>query len=491
MSRPSSAMLFYLPNAPNRKLHMREVAKQAKKYEYPRSHVFIFIALGALSLIVCAGFFYLWTINTELKNLKSIEPVVFYSAPKESLFLDATGFVGTDAGEIFQTEKKRLVSAKGDFIELDLKAMKLFAYEKGEVAMQFPIQAKGKPGSWWETTTGVYSVGAKTAKHFSSISKVWMPYGIQFYGNFFIHGWPYYSDGTPLPFAHSGGCIRLLTEDAEKVYEFAKFEMPILVYDEKPEAAAYQALRPIDESVIPLISATNAIVADLDTGEILIGKNIDTAEPIYGITKLVTALTASEVINLDQYVTVREYMIAPSEGFIRANERYRGFDMLYPLLIESSDTAARVLSSFIGEAGLIEQMNKKSQAIGMTKTRIADAQGLSKQNISTPLDLMKLARYIIGKRSFIFGVSRGAYYPEEKNVVFEGIIKKDGVFMDDNGFIGEIAKEKGYKGGLLSVWRFQTERGIWRRVGIFVSGEKNIEDTQSIVSWFRSNFPLK
>jgi len=471
---------------------MNEEKKRKGTQEYPRSHVFIFVTLGILVIVMGAGFFYLWNLNTELKNIKSVEPIVFYSTPKENLFLDAMGSVGTDAGEIFETEKKRLLGAKGDFIEVNLKTMDFFVYEKGEVKMHFPVKAKGKPGSWWETTTGVYSVGTKTAKHFSSISKVWMPYGIQFYGNFFIHGWPYYSDGTLLPFSNSGGCIRLLTDDAKKVYEFAKFDMPILVYDEKPQMAIYQALRPKDESIIPDISAPNAVVADLDTGEILIGKNIDTVEPIYGITKLITALTASEVINLDQYVTVHEYMVSDSEKLIQPNERYRGFDMLYPLLINSSDSAARVLSSFIGESGLIEQMNKKIQALGMTKTRVVDTEGLSKKNVSTPLDLIKLSKYIIGKRSFLFGVSRAAYYPEEKNVAFEGIIKKTSPFMDDNGFIGEIAEEKEYGGGLLSVWRFQTERGVWRRVGIFVSGgEKIVEDTTSIVSWFRSNFPLK
>jgi hypothetical protein len=470
---------------------MSDEIKNRKRSDYPRSHVFIFAMLGALFLIVSAGFFYLWNLNTELKNLKSIEPVVFYPAPKEGLFLDAVGSVGTDAGEIFESEKKRLIGAKGDFIEANLKTMELFVYEKGNVKMHFPIKAKGKPGSWWETTTGVYSVGAKTAKHFSSISKVWMPYGIQFYGNFFIHGWPYYSDGRLIPFAHSGGCIRLLTEDAKQVYDFAKFDMPILVYDEKPQMAIYQALRPKDESVIPNIRATNAIVADLDTGEILVGKNIDTIESIYSITKLITALTASEVINLDQNVMTRDYMITDSEKLIRSNEQYRGFDMLYPLLINSSDSAARVLSSFIGESGLIEQINKKIQALGMTKTRVVDTQGLSLKNTSTPLDLMKLSRYIMSKRSFLFGVSRGAYYPEEKNVVFEGVIKKTSPFMDDNGFIGEISKESEYAGGLLSVWRFQTERGMWRRIGIYVSGKENVEDTKLVVQWFRSNFSLK
>ena len=52
---------------------------------------------------------------------------------------------------------------------------------------------------------------------------------IQFDGNYFIHGWPYYPDGTSVAKGYSGGCIRLSTEDAEELYGLVDIDMPIII----------------------------------------------------------------------------------------------------------------------------------------------------------------------------------------------------------------------------------------------------------------------
>lgn len=430
--------------------------------------------------------------NKELRTMKQIQPIVYSTASGERSFLSGGDIATKEEVEAFQAEKERLVATQGSFIEVNLKDMKIALYENGIPKEEYPVKAKGKEGSWWETTTGIYSVGAKAVNHFSSISKVWMPYGIQFYGNFFIHGWPYYSDGTPLQSSSSGGCIRLATSDAEKIFRFAKYGMPILVFEEKPKRSLYEALRLNDGAGgMPNVSAKAAIVADLDTGEILLDKDIDRILPLGALTKSMTALTASEVVNLERMITAQSYMLArkESDNFLSVGKQYRGFDLLYPLLMQSSNDAAMVIGGFLGESGTITQMNKKAIALGMTNTLFNDLTGESEKNISTLRDLSRLAQYITDKRSFIFGVSIGTNYPEQKNIAFKSISNYN-PFVDDARLVGVIGGRTDAVGfTVLTVWRFTKDNKTPRNILIGILGSDNANgDIMEIRSWFEKGF---
>src|SRR3989344_5762568 len=122
-------------------------------------------------------------------------------------------------GQFFEQVRERMTEEKLDFIEADLSEMKLRVYRKGEIAKEFPILTKGRPGSWWETPAGIYKVEGRIENHFSAFARVYLPWSLPFQGNFFIHGWPYYPDGTPVSTQYSGGCIRLSTDDAKALFD--------------------------------------------------------------------------------------------------------------------------------------------------------------------------------------------------------------------------------------------------------------------------------
>jgi hypothetical protein len=113
-------------------------------------------------------------------------------------FLGAEDSFPDTSGDAYTTAKARLQKTGADFIDVDLAAMTLTLYAEGKEKEKLPVLTKGREGSWWETPTGEYSALLKESNHFSSIGKVWMPWSIQFYGNFFIHGWPYHPDGSPV-----------------------------------------------------------------------------------------------------------------------------------------------------------------------------------------------------------------------------------------------------------------------------------------------------
>ncbi len=119
-------------------------------------------------------------------------------------------------------------SPYGRFIYADLKAMALEMCD-GNDCSEVPILSIRNIGSIYDTPTGSFDIKTKEPNHFSSIGHVWMPWSMQFSGNFFIHGWSYYPDGTPVPKGYSGGCIRLSDENAKIVYDFAELGTPLIV----------------------------------------------------------------------------------------------------------------------------------------------------------------------------------------------------------------------------------------------------------------------
>lgn len=100
-----------------------------------------------------------------------------------------------------------VIPRSGKFIAADLQHMLLYLYQHGTLVTTYPIKTKSRSNTPWETPAGFYTVHTKEPLHFSSIGKVFMRYSMQFYGNYFIHGWPYYSSGKPVSTAFSGGCI--------------------------------------------------------------------------------------------------------------------------------------------------------------------------------------------------------------------------------------------------------------------------------------------
>lgn len=314
----------------------------------------------------------------------------------------------------FESVKKGFLDEKASFIEANLTAMQLRVYDQGELVVEVPIKSKGKEGSWWETPSGLYRAEGKERKHFSSFGHVWMPYSVPFQGNFFIHGWPYYEDGTPVSSTYSGGCIRLANEYAEQVFGYVEVGMPILVFEEEAEDDFSYSLD------VPDISAQSYLVADLTNNFVLLAGETKEVRETGLAAKLMTALVASEYQNIEK--TVRVPDDAENDRRLVAGREYSLYELLFPLLMEDSDVAARAIGSYFGEKRFLRLLDYKAQAIGMTETRFADPAGKIGYNASTPEDLFQLLKYLTTNRPFVLSMSAGT--PDTRtygNPPFDGI----------------------------------------------------------------------
>lgn len=343
-----------------------------------------------------------------------------------------------------------LIAQKVTFISANLSTMQLQYYEGGSVATTVTILAKGRPGSWWETPAGLYKVQAKIPSDFSGFAHVYSPWALAFEGNFLIHGWPYYPDGTPVGSTYSGGCIRLSTPDAEALYNMVDVGTPVLVSSDSFTTDNFT-----EQPQGPPISATSFLAADLKSNYVFAERDPDQQLPIASLTKLMTALVAVEYVNIEKTITITPDMIVKTSiPRLKVGQQYSLYDLLQPLLKESSNEAAVAISDFLGPSYFVSLMNQQAASIGMVNTHFVDPSGSDWGNVSTAHDLFVLAQYLYDNRSFILMMTTNNTDPNAYGPSAFTNLQNFNVFADDPDFIGgKVGINGAASDTILSVFR--------------------------------------
>jgi D-alanyl-D-alanine carboxypeptidase (penicillin-binding protein 5/6) len=150
----------------------------------------------------------------------------------------------------------------------------------------------------------------------------------------------------------------------------------------------------------PDLDAAAAVLADLDTGQVLYAKGPDQERPIASVTKIMTALLVLERANLTDVVTVGEDATFPPDlaglsalGLVEG-ERISVENLLYALLLQSANDAAIALADHVSgtEARFEKLMNARAAELGMTHTRFRSPNGLDDRGYSSARDLATLTR---------------------------------------------------------------------------------------------------
>ena len=412
------------------------------------------------------------------RTMRSLKELEFHKKFREYETTLATRTIGTASIDTLRLAHEKMVGA-------DLSTMTLYLYEKGEPVAEYPILSKGRRGSQWETPTGLYEIELKLENHFSSIGQVYMPYSMQFFGNFFIHGWPYYPGGEPVEEGFSGGCIRLSTDDAQAVFAFADTQTPIFIWDAGSAETADVALT---ERALPPLSASAFLVADVATGEVYAERSADKKHPIASLTKLVTALVANETIHYGRTITVSAEDRMQTEGTpgaLLANDTFTVGDLLYALIMESNNAVSYSLARYFGQNTFVEWMNDKARAIGMTDTALEDPSGISEHNVSTASDLFRLARYIHDSQSFVLNMSR---QPKKTITAENGRRYSLNNFNHFSGVEGFLGGKTGFteEAGQTMLTVFEIPVGEQKAtIAIIVLDSKNRKsDVEKLLAWF-------
>lgn len=141
-------------------------------------------------------------------------------------------------------------------------------------------------------------------------------------------------------------------------------------------------------------------------GKVLFNQNNKRQLPIASLTKLMTALVIIENYELDKVIIVSKEAVdqVGEQGMLVAGEPLSMNDLLYIMLIESSNDAAYSLAEVVGVDNFVNLMNQTAKRIGLNDTSFADPSGLSAKNISTADDVVKLTSYIIDNKPVVFEI---------------------------------------------------------------------------------------
>ena len=115
-------------------------------------------------------------------------------------------------------------------------------------------------------------------------------------------------------------------------------------------------------------------------------------------TKIMTAVLLLESGMIDSATTISSHAAATpyGSGRLAAGDVYSNRDLLYAMLLPSSNDAATAVAESVGgsEAAFVNQMNAKAEALGLTRTHFRNPHGLDADgHYTTALELAKLTAY--------------------------------------------------------------------------------------------------
>ena len=210
------------------------------------------------------------------------------------------------------------------------------------------------------------------------------------------HTWsmvrPYVIHGTTQTFSEVQTAMTS-TDDGTSISGFTRTIRYTALEEEDIIDSAIQALpRGVDGK----ITSGAYIVKDLSTNTIAEQYNADKILPIASISKLVTAIVARKLISPATHITLNREVLATygNTASFKVGETFTAEDLLYPLLMVSSNDAAEAYAQFYGRPKFIKAMNDFVQSIGAYRTSFKDPSGLDGQNISTANDLVTILEWI-------------------------------------------------------------------------------------------------
>jgi serine-type D-Ala-D-Ala carboxypeptidase (penicillin-binding protein 5/6) len=219
---------------------------------------------------------------------------------------------------------------------------------------------------------------------------------------------------------------------------------------------------------------------DPETGEVIDGKNIEASLPIASITKLFTAYAISKSNTLDSVVSIEwsDLLTEGSAGNLSYGETFTVRELLFPMLLESSNDAAEALYRTHGDT--LSFSNKSLiESLSLDGTHIVDASGLGNKNVSSVIDLARFYAHLKKNAPYTINITKVPMY----------------VIDDSHGWVNnnpgrEVPSFTGGKHGYTDaaartfVGTFTLENG--HEVGLVILGSEGLKsDIESLLAYAR------
>ena len=157
-----------------------------------------------------------------------------------------------------------------------------------------------------------------------------------------------------------------------------------------------------------ITSAKQAILMDVNSGQVLFKKNENEKISPASITKVMTSIIAFDLIKSGELKLNEKFLVSNkawrmakqgySSMFIVPNDRITILNLLKGIIIASGNDACIALAEGIAgsEAAFASMMNDKAKSIGMINTNFSNSSGIySEDNYSTVSDISLMSVYLI------------------------------------------------------------------------------------------------
>lgn len=233
------------------------------------------------------------------------------------------------------------------------------------------------------------------------------------------------------------------------------------------------------------LTASGAAVIDLNSGAILFEKNPRQLLYPASTTKLMTALVARELFELDQVATIAAVpkVAGASIGFLNG-EQVTIESLLKAALIQSGNEAAMLLSEQHpnGPEAFVAHMNVKAKQLHLSDTQFSNVMGFDgPQHYSTARDLALLSRAFmqdsflretVGTKTTTISDTRGWYRHQIWNT-----------HQLLNPEAGVVGIKTGTTDGALEVLITQLEKNDIGILVVVLGSQDRYADTRNLLEW--------
>jgi len=242
------------------------------------------------------------------------------------------------------------------------------------------------------------------------------------------------------------------------------------------------------------IDATSAISVktNLSSEERVLFKKSETKIlPIASLSKLMTALVVLENYNLQQQIIITEADVLQEgeQGNLKIGQLLSIKNLLYVMLIESSNDAAYSLSEIMGQDKFIALMNIRSKNLGLINTYFADSSGLNFGSYSTAKDLVVLTKYLLNRYPLVLEIIG----LKEYNLYLD-----NGEFhhrlINTNKLLGEIPEVIGgktgftnYAKGTFIIVEKSPQEGNYL-INVVLGSDDRLEEMKKIINWLNAAY---
>ena len=266
-----------------------------------------------------------------------------------------------------------------------------------------------------------------------------------------------------------------------------------------------QELKPIRkvEENLPEITASSAIsllIKNDGSERILYEKNKEKILPIASLTKLMTAKIVLENYNLNKIIKIRKESVEQigKVGNYKIGESFKVKDLLYSILIESSNHAAQALAQVIGIDNFVNLMNFEAKKIRLLQTSFVNPTGLPSatstfvlldENYSTAADLAEFGKSLVKNNSKILEISS---LIEFDLYTADGFLhhKVENKILKENQNLEVLASKTGYtikaKKCLFLIIKAPKNQGVI--INVILGSESYFEEMRKLIDWLETAY---